>query len=113
MSNCTKEEFVQILRRQSTGFARGSSKYRGVTLHKCGRWEARMATRGFHSTRVKRMGGHGHDEPFYMHSKHMYNLDLMKHQALKMSLGVFTAFSIGVGVPVFAVIFQQKKTASG
>ncbi|KAL6204822.1 hypothetical protein ACLB2K_022089 [Fragaria x ananassa] len=42
MSNCTKEEFVQILRRQSTGFARGSSKYRGVTLHKCGRWEARM-----------------------------------------------------------------------
>jgi len=33
---------VHILRRQSTGFARGSSKYRGVTLHKCGRWEARM-----------------------------------------------------------------------
>ncbi|CAL9765198.1 unnamed protein product [Musa acuminata subsp. burmannicoides] len=42
MRNLTKEEFVHILRRQSTGFARGSSKYRGVTLHKCGRWEARM-----------------------------------------------------------------------
>ncbi|KAL6839064.1 hypothetical protein ACP4OV_031118 [Aristida adscensionis] len=42
MRNWSKEEFVQILRRQSTGFARGSSKYRGVTLHKCGRWEARM-----------------------------------------------------------------------
>ncbi|EER93202.1 hypothetical protein BDA96_01G038000 [Sorghum bicolor] len=42
MRNWTKEEFVHILRRQSTGFARGSSKYRGVTLHKCGRWEARM-----------------------------------------------------------------------
>ncbi|GJN09860.1 hypothetical protein PR202_ga27906 [Eleusine coracana subsp. coracana] len=42
MKNWTKEEFVHILRRQSTGFARGSSKYRGVTLHKCGRWEARM-----------------------------------------------------------------------
>ncbi|KAL0303065.1 UNVERIFIED_CONTAM: APETALA2-like protein 1 [Sesamum radiatum] len=42
MKNLTKEEFVHILRRQSTGFARGSSKYRGVTLHKCGRWEARM-----------------------------------------------------------------------
>ncbi|GJY82656.1 AP2-like ethylene-responsive transcription factor [Tanacetum coccineum] len=27
---------------QSTGFSRGSSKYRGVTLHKCGRWEARL-----------------------------------------------------------------------
>lgn len=40
-SNFTKEEFVHILQ-QSTGFARGSSKYRGVTLHKCGRWEPRM-----------------------------------------------------------------------
>ncbi|XP_074560951.1 APETALA2-like protein 3 [Curcuma longa] len=38
----TKEELVHILRRQSNGFSRGSSKYRGVTLHKCGRWEARM-----------------------------------------------------------------------
>ncbi|XP_057493474.1 floral homeotic protein APETALA 2-like isoform X2 [Actinidia eriantha] len=42
MSVLTKEEFVHVLRRQSTGFPRGSSKYRGVTLHKCGRWEARM-----------------------------------------------------------------------
>ncbi|KAF8116033.1 hypothetical protein N665_0023s0012 [Sinapis alba] len=37
--NLSKEEFVHILRRQSTGFSRGSSKYRGVTLHKCGRWD--------------------------------------------------------------------------
>ncbi|XP_062226935.1 APETALA2-like protein 5 isoform X3 [Phragmites australis] len=42
MSNLSKEEFIHVLRRQSTGFPRGSSKYRGVTLHKCGRWEARM-----------------------------------------------------------------------
>ncbi|KAG6526661.1 hypothetical protein ZIOFF_016662 [Zingiber officinale] len=42
VKNMSKEEFVHILRRQSTGFSRGSSKYRGVTLHKCGRWEARM-----------------------------------------------------------------------
>ncbi|KAL8231287.1 hypothetical protein R6Q57_001065 [Mikania cordata] len=42
MSNLTKEEFVHVLRRQSTGSPRGSSKYRGVTLHKCGRWEARV-----------------------------------------------------------------------
>ncbi|XP_042447167.1 AP2-like ethylene-responsive transcription factor TOE3 [Zingiber officinale] len=42
MGNLTKDEFVQVLRRQSTGYPRGSSKYRGVTLHKCGRWEARM-----------------------------------------------------------------------
>ncbi|KAM7515256.1 hypothetical protein LguiA_004839 [Lonicera macranthoides] len=73
----------------------------------------KSAKRGIHSTGAKSMGGHGHDEPFYMHAKHMYNLDRMKHQALKMSLGVFTAFSIGVGVPIYAVIFQQKKTASG
>ncbi|CAL5376616.1 unnamed protein product [Camellia sinensis] len=38
----TKEEFVHVLRRQSARFSRGTSKYRGVTLHKCGRWEARM-----------------------------------------------------------------------
>ncbi|KAI3520060.1 hypothetical protein L1887_09281 [Cichorium endivia] len=42
VKNLSKEEFIQILRRQSNGFSRGSSKYRGVTLHKCGRWEARM-----------------------------------------------------------------------
>ncbi|KAG0495388.1 hypothetical protein HPP92_000080 [Vanilla planifolia] len=57
-------------------------------------------------------GGHGHDEPFYIHAKHMYNLDRMKHQKLKVTLSVLAAFSIGAGVPVFAVIFQQKKTAS-
>nr|AKG94172.1 transcription factor AP2 [Dendrocalamus latiflorus] len=42
VKSLSKEEFVHVLRRQSTGFSRGSSKYRGVTLHKCGRWEARM-----------------------------------------------------------------------
>ncbi|XP_042458889.1 AP2-like ethylene-responsive transcription factor TOE3 isoform X1 [Zingiber officinale] len=42
MSNLTKEEFVHALRRESTSYPRGSSKYRGVTLHKCGKWEARM-----------------------------------------------------------------------
>jgi len=70
--------------------------------------------RGIHSTGVKRMGGgHGHDEPFYLHAKHMYNLDRMKYQKIKMPIAVFTAFSIGVLVPIYAVIFQQKKTASG
>ncbi|KAI5668091.1 hypothetical protein M9H77_17944 [Catharanthus roseus] len=74
-----------------------------------------FVNRSLHSTGAKRMGGghaHGHDEPFYLHAKHMYNLDRMKNQKLKMSLGVFTAFSIGVAIPVYAVIFQQKKTAS-
>ncbi|XP_054790690.1 uncharacterized protein LOC129296119 [Prosopis cineraria] len=77
---------------------------------------SKSVNRGFHSTGVKTMGGghgHGHDEPEYLHAKHMYNLDKMKYRPLKMSLAVFSAFSIGVAVPVFAVIFQQKKTASG
>ncbi|KAK9061221.1 hypothetical protein SSX86_018401 [Deinandra increscens subsp. villosa] len=42
MENLSKEEVIHVLRRQGGGFSRGSSKYRGVTLHKCGRWEARM-----------------------------------------------------------------------
>ncbi|XP_019196498.1 PREDICTED: ethylene-responsive transcription factor RAP2-7-like isoform X2 [Ipomoea nil] len=40
--NLTKEEFVQTLRRQSTGFYKRTSRYRGVTLHKCGRWDAQI-----------------------------------------------------------------------
>ncbi|KAL1558604.1 ethylene-responsive transcription factor RAP2-7-like isoform X3 [Salvia divinorum] len=39
--NLPKEEFVQMLRRQSSGVSRGGSKIRGVTLQKGGRWEAR------------------------------------------------------------------------
>ncbi|URE32146.1 floral homeotic protein APETALA [Musa troglodytarum] len=42
MGNLNKEEFVQVLRRQSGSFPRGSSKYRGVILRKTGKWEARM-----------------------------------------------------------------------
>ncbi|KAL3839196.1 hypothetical protein ACJIZ3_023787 [Penstemon smallii] len=42
MKNYKKEELVHILRRQSNGFSRGASKYKGVTLHKCGQSEARM-----------------------------------------------------------------------
>ncbi|KAI4324171.1 hypothetical protein L6164_023728 [Bauhinia variegata] len=75
----------------------------------------KSVSRNFHSTGMKRMGGghaHGHDEPYYMHAKHMYNLDRMKYQKVKVPLAVLTAFSIGVFVPVYAVIFQQKKTAS-
>ncbi|XP_009367016.1 uncharacterized protein LOC103956714 [Pyrus x bretschneideri] len=73
----------------------------------------KSGTRGFHSSGVKRMSDHGHDEPAYMHAKHMYNLDQMKNQKLQVSLGVLAAFSIGVGVPIWAVNFQQKKTSSG
>ncbi|KAG6415436.1 hypothetical protein SASPL_122847 [Salvia splendens] len=39
--NLPKEEFVQMLRRQSSGVSRGGSKIRGVAFQKGGRWEAR------------------------------------------------------------------------
>ncbi|KMT20102.1 hypothetical protein BVRB_1g001210 [Beta vulgaris subsp. vulgaris] len=73
---------------------------------------SKPASREIHSSGMKMMGGHGHDEPFYLHAKHMYNLDRMKHQKLTMSVAVLAAFSIGVFVPIYAVVFQQKKTAS-
>ena len=40
------EELIMAVRRQSQGFARGSSGYRGVTLHPTGRWEARIGLPG-------------------------------------------------------------------
>nr|GMD52393.1 TonB-dependent heme receptor A like [Ipomoea batatas] len=47
-------------------------------------------SRGIYSTGMKRMGGthgQGHVEPFYFHAKNTYNLDRMKHQKLKITLG--------------------------
>ncbi|KAJ8558533.1 hypothetical protein K7X08_034062 [Anisodus acutangulus] len=43
MQTVTKEEYLVSLRRRSSGFARGVSKYRGVARHHHnGRWEARI-----------------------------------------------------------------------
>ncbi|XP_019706827.2 AP2-like ethylene-responsive transcription factor AIL5 [Elaeis guineensis] len=43
MQNMTKEEYLASLRRKSSGFSRGISKYRGVAKHHHnGRWEARI-----------------------------------------------------------------------
>ncbi|KAJ4895801.1 Ethylene-responsive transcription factor WRI1 [Raphanus sativus] len=43
MQRGTKEEYLASLRRQSSGFSRGVSKYRGVARHHHnGRWEARI-----------------------------------------------------------------------
>ncbi|KAG8382521.1 hypothetical protein BUALT_Bualt05G0086100 [Buddleja alternifolia] len=43
MQNITREEYLASLRRRSSGFARGVSKYRGVARHHHnGRWEARI-----------------------------------------------------------------------
>ncbi|KAF3337714.1 hypothetical protein FCM35_KLT18301 [Carex littledalei] len=74
---------------------------------------SRSATRSLHATGTKRLGAHAHDEPYYLHAKHMYNLDRMKNQKLKMYLSVAGAFGVGIAVPLIAVDFMQKKTASG
>ncbi|KAH9605838.1 hypothetical protein KSS87_008696 [Heliosperma pusillum] len=43
MQNASKEEYLASLRRRSSGFSRGVSKYRGVARHHHnGRWEARI-----------------------------------------------------------------------
>ncbi|XP_047951681.1 ethylene-responsive transcription factor WRI1-like [Salvia hispanica] len=43
MQNLTREEYLASLRRRSSGFSRGVSKYRGVARHHHnGRWEARI-----------------------------------------------------------------------
>ncbi|KAI9119178.1 hypothetical protein K1719_009853 [Acacia pycnantha] len=43
METMTKEEYLATLRRKSSGFSRGVSKYRGVARHHHnGRWEARI-----------------------------------------------------------------------
>ncbi|XP_011070692.2 AP2-like ethylene-responsive transcription factor At1g16060 isoform X1 [Sesamum indicum] len=43
MQSLSKEEYLASLRRRSSGFARGVSKYRGVARHHHnGRWEARI-----------------------------------------------------------------------
>ncbi|KAL2528768.1 AP2-like ethylene-responsive transcription factor [Forsythia ovata] len=43
MQTVTKEEYLASLRRMSSGFSRGVSKYRGVARHHHnGRWEARI-----------------------------------------------------------------------
>ncbi|MQL74830.1 hypothetical protein Taro_007197 [Colocasia esculenta] len=43
MEGLSKEEYVGSLRRKSSGFSRGVSKYRGVARHhQNGRWEARI-----------------------------------------------------------------------
>ena len=41
-SKLSEDDFVKALRRRSQGFSRGQSRFRGITRHKCGRWEVRM-----------------------------------------------------------------------
>ena len=42
----TLDELIMAIRRQSQGFSRGTSSYRGVTKHPSSRWEARVGIPG-------------------------------------------------------------------
>ena len=42
LESVTKDELILSLRRQSRGDAKGSSRFRGVTKHQKGKWEARI-----------------------------------------------------------------------
>lgn len=46
LENATLEEVVTAVRRQSQGFSRGTSTYRGVSPHPSGRFEARIGIAG-------------------------------------------------------------------
>ena len=46
LESVSLDELVMAIRRQSAGFARGSSIFRGVTHHPNGRWEARLGVPG-------------------------------------------------------------------
>eukprot|EP00798_Chlamydomonas_sp_ICE-L_P008772 gene8772-33639_t len=46
MDTISLDELIMAVRRQSQGFSRGSSSYRGVTAHPSGRWESRIGVPG-------------------------------------------------------------------
>ncbi|KAF6155053.1 hypothetical protein GIB67_035800 [Kingdonia uniflora] len=71
----------------------------------------KSSTRGIHATGVKKMGGHGTHayKPYYLHAKHMYNMDMMKYMRVKMPIFMFTCFSIRVAAPVYVVISSKGR----
>ncbi|GAX86316.1 hypothetical protein CEUSTIGMA_g13728.t1 [Chlamydomonas eustigma] len=46
MDSISLDELIMAVRRQSQGFSRGSSSFRGVTAHPSGRWESRIGIPG-------------------------------------------------------------------
>ncbi|KAJ7561281.1 hypothetical protein O6H91_03G021700 [Diphasiastrum complanatum] len=75
---------------------------------------SRIGSRALHAGGIKQTSEHGGSYGAdYLHAEHMYNIPAMSHRKLKFGLGVFGALAIGIGVPIFAVVFQQKKQSAG
>eukprot|EP00976_Prorocentrum_cordatum_P029304 596432-Prorocentrum_minimum.AAC.1 len=54
----------------------------------------------------------GAHEPAYVHAKNMYDIQAMPNRTMKWAVSFVAALGFGFGVPVLAVVHQQKK-ASG
>ncbi|KAB1213189.1 hypothetical protein CJ030_MR5G024775 [Morella rubra] len=70
------------------------------------------AKRGFHSTEVKIMEHTWHDEPYYLHAKHMIILGQDDTPAVENASQCSSVTSVLTGVvfsPSMPVIFQQRK----
>lgn len=72
----TLPEVVTNVRRISRGFSRGTSRYRGVTLHPSGRWESRI---GIHGNRHIYLGLYDDQEEAAKH----YDRALVRLKGLK------------------------------
>lgn len=65
-------------------------------------------SRALHSAPAKA----GSSYESYVHADHMYNLQAMKYRKFKIGLGVFGSLAVGTLVPVYAVVYANKKTGS-
>ncbi|KAI4339230.1 hypothetical protein MLD38_024192 [Melastoma candidum] len=104
MLNLNKEEFVHVLRRQTTGFSRAASKYRGASLQKFGgRWDPRMGQffgkRPFDKALPKQ-------EPGIYEGQIVFNADNIGRsgQNLDLSLGMSPTL-----IPIHSKVVENKK----
>eukprot|EP00891_Asterochloris_glomerata_P008470 jgi/Astpho2/8470/Aster-x1520 len=75
-----------------------------------------LGARGIRTGAAAKSGDHGHHSTGsyedYIHAPHMYNIDRMTHKKLKFGLGCASVLGLGLGIPFFAVHFQNSKMAT-
>mmetsp|Transcript_19112 Transcript_19112/g.41836 ORF Transcript_19112/g.41836 Transcript_19112/m.41836 type:complete len:85 (+) Transcript_19112:69-323(+) len=70
---------------------------------------APRVARSLHTSTPTLGGAH---DPAYVHAKNMYDIQSMPNRTAKWAVAFVASLSFGFGVPVIAVMHQQKK-ASG